>query len=324
MNILYFKGSNLAQNPDLWAKTIGEYTEHHTAIVDWGKKILSIWNKEQKKFINQDIAGSSVDFFDSLIKSFKFDFVHFNDTFIPFSNYRKKSLIHYHSSCKFRKTSLDYDGYKIANAPHVANGDYSLEVKPILWYPMDLNTKIYNSTNVIDDKIIICYTPTRLDPFKKNNKVNMHSKGYSQTISILEDLKNKYPNYIDYIFHTKTPKKTVLTSKSNSNIIIDECITGNYHMSGLEGLAMGKMVIGWVNENNKKLFSTLFPETNSFPYENVHIDNLKFYLEDLIQNKKIDLVLQKGRESRLWMQKSWNLNKVINQMLAHYNEVLNK
>ena len=293
MRILFYKKTNLAKNPDIWAHYLSKYKKVETKVVN------SLANHE-------------------------FDFVHFNNTYEKFNDYLKKSLMHYHGHPEHenKKGKLDssYEGHIIINAAHIANGA-SKDYEPLRWIPIDLESEFYDVQNP-KDKIRICYTPSVIT---NSSNFPYHSKGFELTYPILQNLKNKFPNDVEINVLHGVQYEKCLQIKALSNIVIDECVTGNYHMSGFEGLGMGKMVIGFFSEENKDLMlNTMCPNADRIPYESVHITKLENYLNDLVSNKKLDFVLKRGEENKEWMYKNWNLDDMLEEMLKRYERILSK
>lgn len=314
MKILLYKKTPLARNPDLWSLCLGRYTDHevYLALHSAPKFYFWQWSKEKNSLVP---SSTNVDI------SKDFDIIHFNDKFIAFDGYEKKSIMHYHSINT--RTHTHFKGKRIANAPHVFNGFYNEnDVEPIKWFPIQYQTPIYNCKNPTD-KIRICYTPSNRNPLMNNGEIDMFTKGFKETHAILNKLKIKYGDRFSFVTLTGTSKENVLLQKNISNVIIDECVTGNYHMSGLEGLAMGKMVIGYCNEQNINNAHKIFPSATPVPYENVRLNNLESYLDNLISDpNSMDYICSKGVENRKWMEENWALEDIIHNMLQIYERVL--
>lgn len=293
MKILFYKKTNLAKNPDIWAHYLSKYKNVETVVTN-------------------------------NLSNLEFDFVHFNNTYEKFDGYLQKSLMHYHGHPEHenKRGMLDpsYNGHIIINAAHIANGA-NKDYEPLRWIPIDLESKLYDVQNP-KDKIRICYTPSVIT---NSSNFPYHSKGFEFTYPILQNLKNKFPNDVEINVLHGVPYEKCLQIKALSNIVIDECVTGNYHMSGFEGLGMGKMVIGFFSDENKELMlNTLCPNAERIPYESVHITKLEKYLHDLVSNKKIDFVLKRGQENKEWMYKNWNLDDMLEEMLKRYERILTK
>lgn len=293
MKVAFFKRTNLAKNPDVWAEYL-------------------------KKYKNIDT------FVTNALKDKNFDFVHFNNTYENFDGLEQKSLMHYHGHPEHenKRGTLDatYPGHIIINAAHTASGA-NPSYEPIRWFPIDLNSKYYDVENPCD-KIRICYTPSVIVP---SHNFPYHSKGFELKFPILKSLKQRYGDKIEITVIANVPYNKCLEIKAKSNIIIDECVTGNYHMSGFEGLGMGKMVVGNMSDANKKLMlEQLCPNADRTPYEDVSMDRFENFFVDLIENNRLDFVLERGKQNKEWVSKNWDLSEMLDEMIARYEKILNK
>jgi hypothetical protein len=318
MKILFYKESNLALNPDIWVEAIGRYTDHRCQLLRWkrgGKKkmFVTTWVKDTGCWARHPFHPNS---FNNLCSN-QVDIVHFNNRFRYFDEYQKKSLIHYHNIPHRRApTDQDFLGFKVCNACHKTNGNYP-DAKPIRWFPIDLNNTIYSPSNPTD-KIKICFSPS--------NKLRggAFSKGYHETSSILSRLQAKYPEKFSYQIVCGKSRSECLRIKGEHNIIIDECVTGSYHMSGFEGLAMGKMVVGWWNDENVEMLKTICPKSTRVPYDSVNIKNLECFLEKIISQNDIDYVIERGRQNRSWIEENWDIHDIIKDFINIYEDILRK
>ena len=290
MKIFFYKKTNLAKNPDTWAYYLKKYRNIDTVV---GNRLIEC------------------------------DFIHFNNTYETFADLQKRSLMHYHGhpDHENKRGTLHhgYPGYTIINAAHIANGA-SKDYEPLRWIPIDLNSEFYDVTNPTD-KIRICYSPSVT---VSSHNFPYHSKGYEQTIPILQNIKNMFGDKVEIVVISNTSYEMCLKLKAQSNIVIDECITGNYHMSGFEGLGMGKLVIGHISDANRKLMlDRLCPQAERFPYESVYITELQEFLIDLIKNNRLDFVIERGKQNKEWINLNWNLEEMLDEMLARYERIMN-
>jgi hypothetical protein len=177
---------------------------------------------------------------------------------------------------------------------------------------INLNNPIYQNNNIINNKIIVGFSPSI-----KDNKSIFYDKGYKETEKILKNLKLKFPNKFDYDIIYKVPLKECILRKSKCNIIIDECKTGSFHRSGLEGLALGKMTICYLNKNVSNILKKT--TNDEIPFENIHISKLDKFLSSLINiENSINIILDKGKRNKLWFIKNWNDISILNEFYHIY------
>ena len=247
------------------------------------------------------------------------DIVHFHnkyfDTDLP-------ALIQYHSEPErcIRKypreaiqCSLDNKYYKTVVSQWQAT-DPIYKGHHFVRNVIDFESNLYETKTI--NKIKIGYSPSILD-----NRGVRYNKGYSETKKILENIVKKYGVEIDII--KGVPLEECIRRKSNCNIIIDECMTGSFHRSGLEGLALGKLTICGVS---KEVESILLKVSNSLinPFLNVLIDDLENKLEEIIRTKTVDEINEIGINNRGWMQTYWHPKQIVNEFVAIYKMILEK
>ena len=176
---------------------------------------------------------------------------------------------------------------------------------------IDFNKEIYNVNILKNNKIKIGYSPSIT---KKSTRSIWETKGYRRTIYIIKNIAKLYN--IDYDIITNVPFKECLERKSRCNIIIDECVTGSYHKSALEGLALGKMTICSISNEVEQVIKNA-SGSNTIPFQNIWITELEIELKKIISlgSKYIN---SKGLENRLWMEKYWDPKKIATEYTDYY------
>jgi len=133
----------------------------------------------------------------------------------------------------------------------------------------------------------------------------------------LEHLK-KYKNAKINTFNFK-PLKDALKIKQSSEIVIDDLITGSYHISSLEGLSMGKPVLSYLDERTKFVLNEL-SGSNECPLINVRFEDAYEILSFLLDNKNISKEI--GKKSREWFEKHWSEKILVNHYIKIYEDLL--
>jgi hypothetical protein len=277
-------------------KTILQY--HKTKIANVPEIIANCITKYSKKY--KSIEGSDV--------NVRCDLIHFHN---KYAQTNKPSIIQYHSEPHITMTKFPNSKYCIPQYPALFKeyGNFEL-VRNII----DLDLPEYEYKEV-KDKIVVSYTPSTIIKISK-----YADKGFVETLPILEKLKKEFPDKFDFNFVHNKPLSEAIDAKVNSNIVIDECISGSYHRCTLEGLAMGKLSIVYVQPEIEELFKQV-SNTNDIPYKNINISNLENYLRFLI-DKGIDYVLEEGKKSYNWMRKYWHHLDIIKEYEEIYDNNL--
>lgn len=242
-----------------------------------------------------------------------YDILHFNNIYIPCKH--KNKLIQYHSEptrVTFSKHFQEFPKIELVLSQyHATLPEYKhcKIVRNIINFENDAYNVIANNVDI--NKIKIGFSPST------TQKVNeFYNKGYEETKEILEKLKD----VIEYDIITGVSLSECLYRKSQCDIIIDECVTGSFHRSGLEGLALGKMTICYINEETLKILKNS-SKSNTIPFENVHIDKLYSYL--LTCSKlPISFFNEKGKKNRAWMEKYWHPRDIAFEFVEIYKKMI--
>jgi len=276
MRILHIKTTPIANAPDALSDALNKY----------GDNIYSVVQNPLDK-----VNG-------------KFDVIMFHNKYFSTTGFNKE-LIMYHSEPYMvdlkvpEKVVKNVIAQYHATLPEFKNCNIVRNV-------IDFRTSIYNLKEI--NKIKIGYSPSNKGSFGA-----WHNKGYEQTKKILEDLKLKYKDKIDYDIITDVSLSECLRRKSECNIIIDEVITGSYHRSGLEGLALGKLTICGISP---EVSDTLEKVTNAVnPFYQSNINTLKDDLSTIIDTMSVEEINDYGKLNREWMEVNWSPENIIKEFL---------
>lgn len=276
MRILHIKTTPIANAPEALSNAMNKYG------VDIESTVQTPWDK---------VDG-------------KYDVVFFHNKYFTTSGFNKE-IIMYHSE----PFMVDLNTPKHVVKTVIAQYHASLfEYKDcnIVRNVIDFNNDIYNMVHI--NKIKIGYSPSNKSSFGA-----WHNKGYEETKKILESLKLKYKDKIDYDIITDVPIEECLRRKSKCNIIIDEVVTGSYHRSGLEGLALGKLTICGISP---EVSDTIEKITNAVnPFFQSRIDTLEADLSNIIDTMTVDEINEMGLLNRKWMENNWSPKIIIKEFL---------
>lgn len=167
---------------------------------------------------------------------------------------------------------------------------------------------------------IVMYCPTDKKDYQ-NYKNTCRGKGYSQTLEILRKLELK--GVLNLIVRDKVPWKELMHLRANADILIDECVTGGYHITSLEGLSQGLATFAYLD---KKTINQICQSTGSSPQElpwvNTAIDSLEDNLYYLANN--LHVLKEYQLKARAWMEKYWSPELCIQHYLNIYNKVIDE
>jgi hypothetical protein len=176
---------------------------------------------------------------------------------------------------------------------------------------IDFTTPQYN-LNPVQEKIRIGFSPSRTQKMGQ-----WHDKGYSQTVNVLNSIKQIYGDLVDIDIIRGVSLEECIRRKARCNIIIDECVTASYHRSGLEGLALGKLTICSLSPEVERVFLASCGAPNS-PFVNVWIKSLELELCKII-DCGIDYIIECGTQNREWMTRYWHPQTIVNEYVKIYD-----
>jgi hypothetical protein len=113
---------------------------------------------------------------------------------------------------------------------------------------------------------------------------------------------------------TGLPLSEALTIKRASRIVVDDLVTGSYHLTGLEGLAQGKCVLSFLDERSLALVRH-FSGADAHPFVNVRLEDAACALRHLVREP--DLARELGARGRRWLCDHWAEER----MIRHYERV---
>ena len=145
------------------------------------------------------------------------------------------------------------------------------------------------------------------------------SKGYPETLPILQRLAADGLCVLDVI--ENAPRGECLSRKRKADLVVDELVTGSYHLSGLEGLAQGKPVLGWLDERTQLVIREM-TGSNSLPWVNVHLEDVEDILRTLLAEPSLCEVI--GAESRFWMESYYNDRILVQHYVQAYQDLLER
>ena len=281
------------------------------------KKVVQQYHKTKIAYAPQIISNNINKYSDKYVSinspniQHNADIIHFHNKWEPTN---KKGLIQYHSQPYIAMTDFKGSKYCIAQYPAMYKkeyGNFGL-VRNII----DLDSPYYNKYVEVNKKIIVAYTPSTVGSHSR-----YADKGYVETLPILEKLKKQYPTKFDFHCITRKPLNEALRLKQEANVVIDECKTGSYHRCTLEGLAMGKMSIVYVQPEIEAMFKSV-SKTDIIPYENVQLNNLEAFLFDLIRNNKMNYIIDRGQKAYEWMKTYWHHKDIVKEFEEIYDKIL--
>ena len=144
-------------------------------------------------------------------------------------------------------------------------------------------------------------------------KTRWETKGTPQTLALLRKLQREGLCELQVI--VDTPHDECLRMRQRAAIVIDECVTGNYHQSGLEALSQGKPTLGYLDQRVQAQIRKLTGATE-LPWIDVRLEEAEQPLRDLLASRSLRTAL--GAASRTWMETYYDDAKLIQHFHRAY------
>lgn len=122
-----------------------------------------------------------------------------------------------------------------------------------------------------------------------------------------------------YRIVTGAPLDEALALKRASRIVLDDMVTGSYHLTGLEGLAQGKCVLSWLDERSLALVRH-FSGCEAHPFVNCRLEDAAVVLEHLLADPA--MVRELGARGREWIADRWPEERMIRRYVEVYELLL--
>lgn len=125
------------------------------------------------------------------------------------------------------------------------------------------------------------------------------------------------PDIIKYSEVTNKSLGDCIRAKHVADVVMDECITPSYHLSGLEGLALGKPTFCWLDDRVKDMLKRISGSDHN-PFLGDYVGWLPDILTEFIKQGKSHAA-NIGKQSEAWMNKYWNTEHIVQEYIDIYN-----
>lgn len=304
LHIVIVKKTRLAYAPDAIKQLLKLYTNITSELIIIDSK-KNIQKEDKNKILNAT-------------KDNRINILHFNDKYISYNSTTdekwpifKAELIHIHSPPSLIDLNIPKHVHKfVLNQLHCTMALYKnfpTLMNPIVGKPLGYNIFRNEKENSI---IRIAYSPS----VTKDHGDPIRNKGYKETVEILKNIEKQYNSSVAIDIIVDVKLEDCILKKSMADIVIDECLTGGFHRSGLEGLALGKVVVGYICEELKNIHPTL-------PIISTKLSNLEKCLKNLITMGK-DKLCDMGNDNKIWFENNWSNEIVAKKYVDVYNSLV--
>jgi len=142
------------------------------------------------------------------------------------------------------------------------------------------------------------------------------TKGAPETIRMLKRIKKQFPDKVDLVVIKDCPHDLCMEERRSCDIVIDELVTGSFHLASLESLAQGLPTLAYLDN---RILHNLRSITgcNWIPWINTHLEEAERYLIELIRNR--DYRIDVGKKSREWMETFYSDTRLVDLFVDTYH-----
>ena len=320
--IVHICSTSISGSPAGIVKALNRYSKYSAELVNLGVDLSSPFFKkeEQDKMNNKVKITSAIESTDIIhlhqVVPFKLPEIGIN---LADKKLKNKVIIRqWHSEPgHYSRWGLpDVDKFLNEKIPHLVLSQYHER-----YYPWASNVP-----NLIDtERLVNIKTSWPIKPtvvFSPSNRFRADerrwaSKGFSELVQVLEPLIKD--NLINLEVLENIPNEEVLKRKAKATFVIDEVVTGSYHRSGLEGLALGKPTFAYLDHRTSSSLALLTGTINS-PFLNCRLKELPKIILHLLENPR--LIQSIGNYSRQWMSKYYTDEIMVKKYTDIYDRLL--
>lgn len=317
LNILHFSKTPLAGAPIRLVRALQEHSTYNVHLVDsnrWGIYDQDIVFLENPELVMELAEDADIIHFHNYLDYDSKDFFPIN--FQELHNQGKIFVRQFHSH------------------PQLVAREMKTNIKDILDSPIpslviaQFQERYYPNARVVPNIIPQNdpqYKPSKEDlseciffsPSAKDNLFTdrWNTKGAYETMKVLEKVSQKTGFPLRVISGKNLNQ--VMSMKRQAKTVIDELATGSYHLSGLEGLSLGKPVFAYLDPRVDYVLREISRAKIS-PFLNIRLEDTFDVMVDLLNHP--DVSYEIGKASRKWIEKYWSDHELI----KHYEDVYQK
>jgi len=321
MNIVHFSITPLAGAPIRLVENINRYSEHSARLVD-----LERYGSED---FGQDVVfAETPELAFELVR--KADVIHLHNYLdegsiqfypIDFAALRRqgKAIIrqfHSHPQVVADKMGIGVNELHRHNIPSLVVGQFQERYYPeamVVPNIIPLDDALHGPSSA-PATVDVCYSPTRCRGAWTDR---WNSKGRPEIEGMLSSVCQ--PHHASWQVLHKRPLREVLAVRQRSRIVVDDLVTGSYHLTGLEGLSQGKAVLAFLDGRAERVLRH-FAGTASNPFLNVRLEDAAGVLEYLLEHPDATRAL--GVEARHWMERHWSPGRFVEMLSAVYAQLV--
>lgn len=303
LNIVHFSVTPMAGGPYRLVNCLRRNTVHNVRLID-----IKRWNIYPHDLVFSENMEACVEL------THKADIIHFHNYLdlsskffepINFEHLAAKGtrfLRHFRSEPGTVASIMKLSVKDVLNCkiPSVAIAQY-----PERFYPNAM--VVPNNLPIAEERYMPASVQTEWDLFFSPTKKNSawadrwNTKGAPETIQMMKGL-SQHTGCTTKVVSGK-PLTEVLHEKQRSYIVLDDMVTGSYHISALEGVSMAKPTICYLDERTIRVLHEV-TGSDCEPFINSRLEEAPLIIDHLLQDKPLGEDI--GKEGRRWLEKNWS------------------
>ena len=312
MKVLHLSDTTLSGSPIRIVDVLNKYSQHQARHIVW-HPVVHQWRK-----FKLDMVGSTMPK-DELLSWLDWaDVIHLHNRWqrqeifkhLGVKPPKKPSVVQVHSP----RDSEDFGEEVASGLPLAIVSQYHVrqwpEARYIVPNCVDLNAPEYQrETPPLRTMPVVSFAPSNW------NGRGFESKGYEIVAPIMKRMGLAREIYSQII--TSLPHDEVMKLKRGADIGIDEIVTGSFHISSLEYLALGVPCFANIDSQTDQVIRKL-TGADTIPWLIANKENFKSRLQAIITAKSWQ---EHGANSRAWMEKYWAPEWLAQQYVAVYEDL---
>ena len=182
-----------------------------------------------------------------------------------------------------------------------------LKVKHFKYKSIDLNRWKPEIQESNSEKVRVVHSHS----LETRSHASLNIKGSPHIVEIMRRIESELPN-VEFIELTGLKISEMLTEQKKADVIIDQIRYGHWGSTGVEAMALGKVLVCYLRPSWKANFLSNFPEYLDLPVVNANVNNLYEVMVKLLTNDQMinDLKIR----SRLFAQAHYDASKNVHEL----------
>jgi len=171
------------------------------------------------------------------------------------------------------------------------------------------------SDAVTSGEVMLAYAPAYARVGAWDNRWN--TKAVPETLRMLRRLRRRCRLTVRQM--CGVPLADILNARRQAAIVLDEMVTGSYHLSGLEALAVGRPALAYLDSRCLTVLAEM-AGTDECPFVNTHLADASKVLAGLLADP--DRADRIGAAGRQWMRQHWSAERFASCFVDAYTRLL--